>query len=108
MVFFEQGRVYRHFEDGRPSELGVFVVAWVGRAPAGFEVPEQTCGVAFGWRRTVTAPTADASGGEPAGAYMTCDPTGWHEVTDSELAALLPSPIPEAAWRPHPRGQGAS
>nr|WP_095875023.1 hypothetical protein [Streptomyces sp. TLI_235] len=99
--FFEAGRVYRHFEGGLPSGLGVFVVVWAGRAPAGFELPEQAGGVAFGWRRT--APTAAVDEGCPAGAHWACDFTGWREVTNGELAVLLPSPIPVEAWSPHHR-----
>ncbi|GJF33571.1 hypothetical protein KNE206_62710 [Kitasatospora sp. NE20-6] len=97
--FFAPGAVYRHFLDGRPSELGVFAVACVGRAPEGFAVPQEEGGVAFGWRRGV-----DAEGrGWPLGSYVTADFTGWREVPDAELPGLLGDVLPGAARLDLPR-----
>lgn len=97
--FFSPGSVYRHFGDAGPSELGVFVVACVGRAPEGFGVPGEAGGVAFGWLRRV----GESGEGTPLGSYATADFTGWREVPDADLGALLGSALPAEAWLDLPR-----
>jgi hypothetical protein len=84
--FFIPGRTYRHHrEDGSPSPEGLFLVAFVGRAPEPFEHHSETLGVAFGWRQGI-----DANGTwEALGSYETPDFAGWVEVlpvdsTDAE------------------------
>ncbi|MEU9129592.1 hypothetical protein AB0D08_16040 [Kitasatospora sp. NPDC048540] len=92
--FFHAGAVYRHFEDGRPSGEGVFVVVHIGKAPAGFQCPSEAAEVAFGWRRGPGAGGPD----HPMGAYMTTDFAGWREIDDTDLAELLgDSPVPAQA-----------
>ncbi|WP_371493825.1 hypothetical protein OG871_02130 [Kitasatospora sp. NBC_00374] len=99
MDFFAAGAVYRHSRDGRPSELGVFVVAYVGRAPEGFAVSQEADGVAFGWRCT-----SDETGrGQPLGSYVTADFSGWREVPGSDLPALLGDVLPVAPQATRPR-----
>jgi len=86
-TFFEAGKVYRHYLAGRPSPEGLFVVAYVGRAPGGFEDPSEAAGVAFGWRR---GPGPGAPAGSPEtglGSYVSADFAGWTEVPDTDLLA---------------------
>ncbi|MEV6207299.1 hypothetical protein [Kitasatospora sp. NPDC051914] len=99
--FFEPGGVYWHYRDGAPGELDVFVVAHVGRAPAGFEDRSDTGEVAFGWRRTITGPHG---AGQPLGPYLCRDAAGWQPVPDEELGPLLGGGILDRTWpEPHRR-----
>lgn len=75
--FFEAGKTYRHYwEDGTPSDEGLFTVAYVGRAPEPFEHHSETLGVAFGWRQ---GPGVDGEW-ESLGGYDTPDFAGWCET----------------------------
>ncbi|MEV7182319.1 hypothetical protein [Kitasatospora sp. NPDC093679] len=98
--FFHAGGIYRHYQNGTPSSEGLFVVVHVGRAPEGFAHPAETGDVAFGWRRA-TAPDGTPV---PLGSHTTPDFTGWHEIDDTELAAVLgDTPVPHRAPPAHPR-----
>ncbi|GAA2745892.1 MULTISPECIES: hypothetical protein [Kitasatospora] len=88
--FFKAGKVYRHYVAGRPSDRGVFVVVYVGRAPREFERHDEEGGVAFGWRRG-RGPDGEV---HPMGAYSTPDFGGWIELDDSELLDALGQPQP--------------
>lgn len=95
--FFHAGGIYRHYRHGTPSSEGVFVVVHVGRAPEGFAHPAETGAVAFGWRRS-TPPDGTPA---PLGAHLASDFTGWREIDDAELAAVLgDTPLPHRAAPP--------
>lgn len=82
--FFIPSRTYRHhLEDGTPSEEGLFLVAFVGRAPEPFEHYSEALGVAFGWRQGI-GPNGEW---EAQGAYDTPDFAGWREVRPYERGA---------------------
>ncbi|HEX5567419.1 MAG TPA: hypothetical protein VFY14_10935 [Streptomyces sp.] len=70
--FFQPGRLYQH-----PTE-GLFLVTYVGTAPAPFEHHAETLGVAFGWRRGLS-PNGVVEG---LGEYTTPDFHGWEPTDD--------------------------
>jgi hypothetical protein len=83
--FFQPGHAYlHHLPDGSPSDEGLFLVAYVGRAPEPFEHHSETEGVAFGWRQR-PGPNGVWEG---AGSYDTPDFAGWREVTLPDTAAV--------------------
>lgn len=81
--FFQPGRTYLY--DGPHGRTTKFLVDSTGRAPAGYERPDDTGPVARGWY----ARTDEHGAWRPLGVFDTTDFAGWRLDPDTEVMPQL-------------------